>query len=261
MINSEKLQWIYSDKVDIFTIENFLTKESFENIEKNFPEFKSINKNNFYKFENNKFAITSGTKEYQDIILENEVLKNFDLFVNSEKFKKVFFYNLYKKIIFSRGFDLKHFIKLLKIPKFVSKIENSFFEKNISLFSKLRITIQYSYILNNGKIVPHADAGDKLLTLLLFFPKYNQNQDFFEREKNYGTTFWKSNHENINNSHLNDKIKQKKFFKNSEVLFKANFLKNYCVGFIKNKYSWHSVEPINVNEDYIRKSININIYY
>ena len=44
-------------------------------------------------------------------------------------------------------------------------------------------------------------------------------------------------------------------------LYKADFLRNYLVGFIKNKYSWHSVEPINVHEGYVRKSININVYY
>lgn len=261
MINTKKLNWINTKKVNIFTIDEFFNKEYFELIEKNFPDFESINKENFFKFENNKFAITSGSKEYKDFILSNSILKNFDDLINSYNFKKYFFYNLYKKILLSRGLDFKHFIKMIKIPKFVDNIGTNFFSKNFSIFSKYRITIQYSYIMNKGKIVPHADAGDKLLTLLLFFPKYKNESEHFKKEKNYGPTFWDSNFKNLSNGHINNPLHQKEFINKSKILYKADFLKNFCVGFIKNEHSWHSVEPIDINNDYIRKSININIYY
>ena len=35
--------------------------------------------------------------------------------------------------------------------------------------------------------------------------------------------------------------------------------KKSLFGFIKSHKSWHSVEKININENFIRKSININL--
>ena len=261
MINSKKINWITTKPYDIFSITDFLNEDDFLKIEKNFPDYKDIHKDNLFKFNDNKFAITSGSKEYEDIILSNKVLKKFHEFVNSDDFKKIFFFNLFKRILFSRSFNLKHIIKILKIPRFVKKIDKNFFKKNLTIFSNFRISIQYSYILNEGLIVPHPDAGDKVLTLLLFFPQYKIQQKNFAKEKNYGTTFWNSTFKNEMDKHIIDLSEKKNFKKTSNILYKADFLRNYLVGFIKNKYSWHSVEPINVHEGYVRKSININVYY
>ena len=85
--------------------------------------------------------------------------------------------------------------------------------KNFSIFSKYRITIQYSYILNGGKIVPHPDAGDKILTLLLFFPQYQNNEIYKKKELKYGTTFWESNFKNLKDKHLRNLDDQKEFKK------------------------------------------------
>jgi hypothetical protein len=125
----------------------------------------------------------------------------------------------------------------------------------------MRITIQFSYILNNGYIVPHQDAGDKLLTLMLYFPSQNEN-NFFNIEKEYGTTFWKTNFKNqFDGKHLEKEEEKNVFYQNSSILYKSYFTSNTLVGFVRNKYSWHTVEPVNVFADYIRRSININIYY
>ena len=89
-----------------------------------------------------------------------------------------------------------------------------------------------------------------------------------EREKNLqklemgiGTTFWDSEINNNNNNHIEEHEKLEDFYKNSNIMYKSLFQKNSIVGFIKNQYSFHSVEPINVHKNYIRKSININIWY
>ena len=133
--------------------------------------------------------------------------------------------------------------------------------KNFTIFSKYRITIQYSYILNGGKIVPHPDAGDKILTLLLFFPQHQHNEIYKKKELKYGTTFWKSNFKNLKDKHLKNLDDQKEFKKKSNILFEAEFIQNNLYGFFKNQHSWHSVEPVDINDEYVRKSININIYY
>ena len=264
MINNTNVEWIKKHPYKIFRVSDFLIKNEYEKLSHNFPNFEDINKENFFKFEKNKFAITSGSKEYNEIILNNEILKKFDQMVNSINFKNLFFYKIYSHILLSRNFDLKHIFKLVKIPKFVDKIESNFILKNLSIFSKLRITIQYSYILNKGKIVPHPDAGDKVLTLLLPFPKFTNNNNKLkhkDREIKYGTTFWNSSYLNLKDQHLSDPHDEDKFKKENKILYETSFNQNEIYGFIKNKHSWHSVEPIDVSDDYVRKSININIYY
>lgn len=261
MINNRNLQWIKNNPFKIFSVNNFLNEIDFNNLRNNFPNFEDLGSENLFNFKNNKFAITSGSPDYNKIILKNETLKNFHDFINSEKFKKYFFYDIYKHILFSRKFNLKHFYKLLKIPKFVDKIDENIFSKNFSIYTKYKISIQYSYILNQGKIVPHPDAGDKVLSLLLFFPQYQNDHKYYEKENSYGTTFWNSNYSNINDQHIDNFEAQTEFKKESKILYKADFSKNNLFGFFKNDYSWHSVEPIYVHDGYIRKSININIYY
>ena len=261
MINNKSVEWVVKKPFKIFSIPNFLNDKFYSDINTNFPNFEDIKKENFFKFENNKFAITSGSQEYNKIILQNRTLLNFHNLINSKDFKKIFFFNLYMQIISSRNFNLKHFYKVLKIPKFVEETDNNFFLKNFSIFSKYKITIQYSYILNQGKIVPHPDAGDKILTLLLFFPQYYNHKLYNKKEFEYGTTFWKKDFKNINDKHLKTKNEIENFKKNSSILFQTNFIKNNLFGFFKNDYSWHSVEPVDVKNNYVRKSININIYY
>jgi len=48
--------------------------------------------------------------------------------------------------------------------------------------------------------------------------------------------------------------------KKSKIL-KVPFKKKNLYGFIKNNLSWHYVNEINVDQSYIRKSINININF
>ena len=52
--------------------------------------------------------------------------------------------------------------------------------------------------MNGGEIVPHTDSGEKLLSLMLYFPDYeNDKSEKKFWEKNYGTQFWKSNKQNF----------------------------------------------------------------
>ena len=117
MINNSNINWENKYPFKIFSISNFLNENDYNKINLNFPNFEDINKDNFFKFEDNKFGITSGSPEYQKIILQNETLKNFHDFVNGDQFKKIFFFNLFKHILFSRKYDLKHFFNVLNHTK------------------------------------------------------------------------------------------------------------------------------------------------
>ena len=147
-----------------------------------------------------------------------------------------------------------HIIKLLKFPKIVKEVNKDGLFYIISPFNKIKIEIQYSYILNGGKIVPHTDSGEKLLSLMLYFPLKNYDS---EKQDQLGTSFWTSNFKNFNNYHQYDN----KNIKDIKLFHKTQFKPNILYGFVKNHASWHSVEPIDINENFIRRSININFYF
>ena len=68
-----------------------------------------------------------------------------------------------------------------------------------------------------------------------------------------------NNYKQITNEHIKDKETEEKLKKNSKIFF-IPFIKKNLYGFIRNDLSWHTVEPFFVNENFIRKSININLY-
>ena len=103
MINNSNINWVNKDPFKIFSISNFLNENDYNKINLNFPNFEDINKDNFFKFEDNKFGITSGSPEYQKIILKNETLKNFHDFVNGDQFKKIFFFLKSQKKLFKNA--------------------------------------------------------------------------------------------------------------------------------------------------------------
>ena len=147
-----------------------------------------------------------------------------------------------------------HIIKLLKYPKIVKDINKNSLFYIITPFNNIKVEIQYSYILNGGKIVPHTDSGEKLLSLMLYFPLKNYD---YEKQKKLGTTFWTSSFKNFDNYHqYNDKN-----LKDIKLFHKTQFKPNILYGFVKNQDSWHSVEQVNISESFVRRSININFYF
>ena len=79
--------------------------------------------------------------------------------------------------------------------------------------------------------------------------------------KRCGYSFWDSKIKNLNNYHLTDVNDEIKFKNKNKILTKIPFEKFHLYGFIRNEYSWHSVESFNMNTEYIRKSININFNF
>ena len=87
MINNQNIEWISKKPFKIFSIPNFLNDKYYSEINANFPSFEDIKKEYFFKYENDKYAITSGSSEYNKLILQNKVLLNFHNFINSKNFK------------------------------------------------------------------------------------------------------------------------------------------------------------------------------
>ena len=254
--NDEELEVdiINNKRFTIFKIPNFLNKESYELLNNNFPKIEDKNLDKIYLKKNNlKYRITSNEKNYLDIINNNNILMDFHNEIFSFRFFNYFFKNLKKYFLQSRISDPRYFIKLLR-PKT--------FTKTNSLFNTyIKKQIEYSYIFNGGKITPHTDARSKMVSLMLYFPAYDKNNANYVKEKDVGTVFWDSKVKNLDNNHLTDKNDEVEFKDKNKVLIKIPFEKFHLYGFIRNRYSWHSVESFDINPDYIRKSININFNF
>ena len=235
---NKKIEYITKKNVTIFKIQNFLDKDLYNNVANEFPLKETDNLNNNF----GKSSIIFDNKNNQKY---SNNIKIFLDIINSTEFFNFFTKKFFFQIAFQQNFLRK--IKYLRIPK--PNHKNSIFD---IFFSKLSVSGEFSSIGNLGGIYPHVDGNRKYLSLMIYFPQKDYN------DIEYGTTFWDSNIENHSNNHIKDIGELQNFKKNSKILYKTPFEKNVLYGFIRNDISWHSVEPIEIEEDYIRKSININ---
>jgi len=236
-----KIDFISKKKKKI-KINNFLDSKIINQIYKSFPE---IDKNQLTLDKNfGKYHIKN------DQIEDNNELKDFKNII----FSKLFFNFFTEKFFFTNAFFQKNLLRTIKyLRKPVSYDEKKYLPN--FLFSKLKVSYQFSFIKNMGGIKPHVDAQTKYLSLMLYFPdkKYNDYE--------YGTTFWDSDIQSYTGAHIENVNEASNFKKNAKILYKTPFVSNVLWGFVRNNQSWHSVEPIFVNDNYIRKSININFIY
>ena len=90
---------------------------------------------------------------------------------------------------------------------------------------------------------------------MIYFPEKNNLED-----REVGTQFWDSKIRNSSNIRIDEK-NLSIFLSKSKKILKEPFEKNKLVGFIRNDYSWHSVEKVNLPDNYLRKMIIINFLY
>ena len=242
-----KVDFPYNDKFTIFKIDNFLDIESYEFIKNNFPQI------NFNEFKNsfNKYSLKNKEDQYKNLIKNNNNFLKIHNFFLSKEFNNFFLKKLFFKMLKSRLKDIKYFLRLLKIKNF-----NSF--KNSYFFSNLETKIEYSFLTNHAEINPHTDSIKKLISLMLYFPDDRFDES---KQKNFGTEFWSTSMNNYYNKHLNNDFHKIQFREKNKLVYKTSFEKYHLYGFIRNDLSWHSVDNILMDKEYLRKSININIYY
>ncbi len=246
-----KISFIQKKPYCILKIDNFYTDYGYYKVLENFPTIEDIRKENLTEY-NNKFYFNSDSDFYKKIITDNKVLKDFHNSIFNIKLLKFFYTKLFFHFISARKLDLFSLCRLFKLPAYEIK-ELSYFSK--FFFNKIRPIVEFSYIFDGGKVVPHTDNKNKLLSLLTYFPDENKN---FNNNLNLGTKFWKSKIKNYNNIHYKNDL-ETQFISESELVYNTPFDKKNLYGFIKNEYSWHSVEKINLNKNISRKSINISL--
>jgi hypothetical protein len=231
-----------SKKKQIFRIDNFFDNKIINQIYKSFPE---IDKNQLTLDKNfGKYGIKD------DQIKNNDELQDFKNII----FSKLFFNFFTKKFFFTNALFQNNLLRTIKYLRKPVRYD----EKNYLpdfLFSKLKVSCQFSFIKNLGGIKPHVDSQTKYLSLMLYFPdkKYNDYE--------YGTTFWDSDMQSYTGAHIENDNEASNFKKNAKILYKTPFVSNVLWGFVRNNESWHSVEPIDIDNNYVRKSININFIY
>jgi len=251
-IQSNKISFIQIKPYCIFKIDNFLDEDLYNAVERNFPYFErnQNDKNpNFLRLTNGINNIKNKEK-FKILLDKHKSLKDLDTLIQSSQFFNFFKKNFYLHCALKQNNLLKKFKYLRPIKKNEGK---KYFCENLT--SKISVNYTYSNMFNNGYLRPHVDASRKYLSLLLYFPSKNHY------DKEYGTSFWISKEKNQSNTHLLDDIQYNKFKEKNKLIFKSPFEKNTLYGFIRNDFSWHSVEPLNISEEYIRRSIAINFIY
>jgi len=221
---------INEDKVFIFKVKNIISELEYNILKKTFPNLK---KEELIHNNDNKYSFDIKSEIFTNLIKKNNNLKI--LYRNLEKrIVNLIIKKLLYKIFKERKFQIKLFLKFVL---HALKIKKNFY-----------FSVQYSYIFNKGFIVPHNDGRKKLISFMLFME---------EKDNNYGTTFFLNDLKSKKNIHINDQ-NTLNYIKNGSKIIKLPFDNTHLYGFIRNDKSWHSVESIDVDKNYVRKSININ---
>jgi len=255
-LNNLKINYLLTSPYYVFEIENFLSETSYKFLYDNFPtvdfnkiDLQHLKKNNF------KYYFNSRTDEYSKRLKDNKTMSEINKFFFDEKFIRFILNNFYYKFFKSRSKDLKYILKLLRFKRFQHNKKRAFFDK--FLFSDFFMDVEYSFMKDNAKIVPHTDSRHKMISLMLYFPDNNLTED---QISSLGTSFFDSKISNLGNKHLENENDENHFRSISKKILGLPFKKLSLFGFIRNEKSWHTVEKFNIHPDFIRKSININLY-
>ena len=241
----------------IFEIEEFLSETEYDILDKNFPV---VEKEKLTDGIGNKLKFDNRDSIYNDL----EINGNKSIEILNKKFDENFFLSLTKKLkkelILSRITkltnlqSLKNLFSLLRKTKIVNKnIKKNFFQK--IFYSNYQYTFEFSYMSKNSFLLPHTDKPSKLVSLMLYFPSKSLEN------LNIGTTFYNSKYKTFKSTPSFSTFEERNSFneKNLQETITFPFKKRNLYCFIKSGLSWHSVKKLEIPEDEVRKSININL--
>tara|TARA_B100000959_G_C14863505_1_gene575248 strand:- start:189 stop:1016 length:828 start_codon:yes stop_codon:yes gene_type:complete len=250
-----------------FEIENFLSDEQYNALRENLPDIK-INefKNYNESFDNQNsqhrlkaFVTEVNRDSYDKLMYNNPILNEFVQTMKNPEFGNKIMKKFFFKILKSRVFDKKTLLKLI-IRKNRSIKEKSYSLVDKLLYNDIVTHVGLTYMAEGAQIFPHTDGMKKILSMMLYFPEENISDNI---NKNLGTTFWNSNEFSLKESGKDAKVKtfedSERFKKENQISLNFPFKKKNIFGFIKSHKSWHSLEPIQVHEGFIRKNMNINL--
>ena len=224
-------------------IPDFLDKNLYQALKETYP---GIDLFKYKKFLGDKYSLAekNNKKFYYDFLKKNEPWREFYNAVKSHKFIDDIFHFLrdhnidqgYRRFFYTKNLRTKKRGPLLRM--FDRKLLRSRFE-----FSIMRA--------NGGHILPHADAPNKLITLVLSFIDKSE----WKNEWGGGTDVVLPKDRTLIYNHMNGQLP----FDQVEHVKTFPFEENQCVLFIKTYNSWHSVTPMTGPESGLRKTVTINI--
>ena len=158
---NKKIIQIKKKPIYLFEIDNFFDLDFYLDIKKIFPKVDP----NELSLSNNFGKKSINYSEISD--LDGNHKKIFEK-LNQVFFSKDFFYFFVKKIYLQNIKSQNNILRKFRYLRYPVPDDN---KKSLLdfLFSKISVNYQFSYIKNNGGIVPHVDAQRKYLSLLLYF--------------------------------------------------------------------------------------------
>ena len=173
--------------------------------------------------------------------------------------------NPWKKLLklFNESLINNLLVELVPDRQYISVSNNpllNFFNKYFRGKTLVTTSFEFSILKKGAKIVPHTDSTNKVITLMMYFPTDSQ-----EGRKDLGTLFHsfpdekRNQYENFENLHYNKDI-YPTFYEDAEELCRIPYSSEGIFGFIKGSHSWHSLPSIKLEENELRRSLNINVY-
>jgi hypothetical protein len=145
--------------------------------------------------------------------------------------------------------------RLVKSEAFIEYVLECLRNHNIDLgvtAAQLNSRFEFSMLSGNGgNIVPHTDAPQKLVTLVIYMVRPGEWNSAFGG----GTSALKPKDVRKTYNDLNIQLG----FNEVECLYTYPFVSNGCVVFVKTFNSYHAVYPIMGRADLPRKSLTINL--
>jgi len=229
----------------VFTVDNILTNEIFESLRSSFP------KEN-YQLTSTEGYFNRGTQEidYEKLFKVNPLWEVFFSSLSDPRFISALGKKLAPHIYNDRG--LRVFF-----PWKIKDKKNKNYEMNFKLNSDFRL----DSIGKRGQINPHRDASRKLVTMMFYFAdddwekKWGGHTVFYKPKNDKCKKIWKvkkwRHKNNVPAENLNEF--NELFEENLKGEFKANSLGGMCA----NDYSYHAVNPIDIDESRQRRTVRL----
>ena len=233
------IQSIASDPIEIFMINDEQIKTFYSELKDNFPRNLEL----YVSDQHGKLRIENASLEMTAIIKKNPW----------KRLVKLFNATLINNLLLQLVPDRKY-VSVSNNP-FVNILNKYFRGKTLATTS-----FEFSLLKTGAKLVPHTDSTNKIITLMMYFPTESQ-----EGREDLGTLFYSfppdkiAQYENFGNLHYNEE-NFPTFYEDAMELCRIPFSAKGIFGFIKGSHSWHSLPPIQLEEDELRRSLNINVY-
>jgi hypothetical protein len=238
LVLSNRVKDITYDPFCLFQVSDYLPEERYQALLESFPEEKWF----VERIDGNKRRLNSWFRpEVLRNFLGNHLpWREFLDFLASEEFVRDLNRLILPGLVRSRGLaGMRYWRNGTKASR-VARIVNQ----------PVKMAFEFSRLERESFVPPHTDHPNKLASLILYFPDPKW-------QDNYGgsTEFYRPKNRALDNNWDNRTVT----FDDLVPFYRAPFVPNQLVVFLKSKNSYHGVTPITCPEGMSRNSLNINV--